>query len=143
MKITIMRGAPGSGKSTYAKTLNAVVVSADDYFTDASGNYSFDASKLGEAHKECLRLFCHLVNRSTNHIVVDNTNINIEDVAPYVSVGEAFDYDVTIVQIEPLDLEAAAIRNVHNVPVKKVLEMTERMARTRLPKRWKVVTMKV
>lgn len=48
--VIIMRGVPGSGKSTYVRNRypEARVVSADRYFTDpATGEYRFDASKRG------------------------------------------------------------------------------------------------
>jgi hypothetical protein len=53
----IIRGLPGSGKTTEAKRLaaenpdNFKIYEADDYFLDAtSGIYNFDATKLQEAH---------------------------------------------------------------------------------------------
>ena len=44
----ILRGIPGSGKTTHAKRLagtNGVIISADDYFM-RDGEYCFDASKF-------------------------------------------------------------------------------------------------
>ena len=57
MKILyLLRGLPGSGKSSVAKSLmNAQTghVEADMFFMDNKGNYNFDVSKLEEAHKWC------------------------------------------------------------------------------------------
>lgn len=147
MKVTIMRGIPGSGKSTLANKLRVEsgkagvehgLVSADQFFIEQStGNYIFDPTKLGEAHKECMRVFLWSINRKVPHIIVDNTNINLEDIAPYVAVAEAMDYEVEIVQVycEPT---IAAARNEHGVPLKSVLNMYDRLNRVKLPKRWKV-----
>jgi predicted kinase len=145
MKIKIMRGVPGSGKSTVAKAIrqeavdmeyHPYIVSADDYFVK-DGQYQFDPTKLGDAHRFCMKSFLFAVNDRMSPIIVDNTNINLEDVAPYVAVGEALGYDVEVVQVDT-EPTIAAGRNVHGVQMKKVLEMYDRMQRTRLPKRWKV-----
>lgn len=146
MKIVkIMRGIPGSGKSTHAKLirqvaydmgLTPIIVSADDFFMDGS-TYKFDAAKLGEAHKWCLKSFLLFLDSGNTPIIVDNTNINLEDIAPYVAVAEALDFDVEIVQVNTHP-ELAASRNVHSVPKNRVLDMHRRLTNIVLPKRWKV-----
>lgn len=54
----IIRGLPGSGKTTLAHRLasatGGVVYEADDLFTEA-GEYRFDPNRLGEAHEQCFR----------------------------------------------------------------------------------------
>lgn len=53
--IYIIRGAPGSGKTSLARQILAAnpqghaIFEADDYFRTSDG-YKFDASKLQEAH---------------------------------------------------------------------------------------------
>ncbi|KAJ7995138.1 hypothetical protein DPEC_G00241450 [Dallia pectoralis] len=52
--LILMRGAPGSGKSTRARELlstgsNGLVLSTDDYFSQENG-YLYDPGLLGEAH---------------------------------------------------------------------------------------------
>ena len=145
MKITVLRGIPGSGKSTYAIGirnaevefgLTPVIVSADLYFMSGL-EYRFDISKLGDAHRWCLREFIQNINDKMSHIFVDNTNINLEDIAPYVAVGEALGYDVEVIQINA-DPVAAALRNVHGVPLNSVRSMAERLERIKLPSRWNV-----
>jgi adenylate kinase family enzyme len=54
--IYIVRGCPGSGKSTFAKTLGGIHIEADQYFVDADGNYNFDGSKIKNAHAWCLEI---------------------------------------------------------------------------------------
>lgn len=144
-QIKVMRGIPGSGKSTYAKQLAheaaqleqlPIICSADEYFMQ-NGTYQFDATKLGEAHKYCLRKFMLMLEDRMYPIIVDNTNINIEDIAPYVAVGEAYDYEVEIIQVNT-EPGIAGSRNVHGVPVNKVMDMHRRLTRMLLPKRFKV-----
>jgi len=53
----IVRGIPGSGKSTFAKRLvgeDFLVCEADKYFINQeNGKYEFDISKIKDAHKWC------------------------------------------------------------------------------------------
>ena len=146
MKIKVMRGISGSGKSTYAKTLaraaydameKPLICSADHYFVGPDG-YKFDGSKLGDAHKFCMMRFLGCIQDGMSPIIVDNTNINIEDIAPYVAVGEALGYDVEIIQVN-VDFELAARRNIHEVPRPKIQEMYRRLVAIKLPNRWKIV----
>ena len=56
--MAIMRGLPGSGKSTIASRIQeqlpqVQVCSADHHFIDEEGEYRFDLSKLGAAHAAC------------------------------------------------------------------------------------------
>jgi adenylate kinase family enzyme len=52
-QLIIVRGIPGSGKSTFASSLGIPHYEADQYFIGADGVYRFDFSKLGEAHRQC------------------------------------------------------------------------------------------
>lgn len=56
-ELFLLRGLPGCGKSTLAKSLAGGTGSdyfeADQFFVDSEGNYNFDASKLRLAHQWC------------------------------------------------------------------------------------------
>ncbi len=100
MKVTVLRGISGSGKSTWVErnAPNAVVVSADHFFMK-DGVYQFDPSQLAENHQRCFRLFMEAILRSEAWIVVDNTNIMAWEYAPYVQAGQAFGYEVEILTL--------------------------------------------
>ena len=53
--LTLVRGLPGSGKSTFANWIwnEYAICEADKFFYDKEGNYNFDATKLSQAHKWC------------------------------------------------------------------------------------------
>lgn len=52
--LVIVRGIPGSGKTTFAKARfpNRVLIEADDYFM-VGGEYLFDHGEIQNAHKWC------------------------------------------------------------------------------------------
>ena len=54
--LLLIRGVQGSGKSSLAELVaklghTRAIYAADDYFTACDGTYTFDMSKLHEAHK--------------------------------------------------------------------------------------------
>jgi hypothetical protein len=85
--VILLRSVSGAGKSTLADLLASnegwVTVCADDYFTDADGNYNFDATKLGEAHRLCQENFMYWLNSAVDGIIVANTNTKERDFAFY------------------------------------------------------------
>ena len=104
--VIILRGVSGSGKTTFASMLarhnsGAVVVTADDYFTDSDGVYNFDASKLGAAHSQCYNRFNDaLYNPAVNTVIVANTNTSPRDFKNYVDAAESYGATVTYVVLE-------------------------------------------
>lgn len=128
MKVVILRGMPGSGKSTWAKNNlpGAFVCSADHYF-EKDGEYKFNPSQLGNAHGECMRIFICVLSEGRPLVVVDNTNVTKIEIAPYLSVAQAFGYDVEIICIDPkLSLKELSERNVHGVPYQSLKNMERR-----------------
>lgn len=141
MKVTILRGVPGSGKSCYAQTLYREqeivdfgeapeIVSADDYFM-VGGQYRFDATKLQLAHRRCLANYSISLSNGRS-IIVDNTNTTPWEVATYYQLAEMAEAEIQVVRIY-CDPVVAWKRNVHDVPLKLVLEMHQRLMSLPLP----------
>lgn len=89
--IIILRGAPGSGKTTIARYLKKrnymnvswMIVSADDYFTSETGRYQYDATQIQAAHNWCFSLYCRFVDSGKN-VILDNTNHQLSEYVKYI-----------------------------------------------------------
>jgi predicted kinase len=127
----IIRGVPGSGKSTFAKELvgaDFLVCEADKYFVDREGNYKFDGSKLKEAHEWCrdrVETFMEdslLNDQFYRRIAVSNTFTREWEMQAYVDLAEKYGYRVFSVIVE----NRHGSSNVHGVPDEVIEKMKER-----------------
>ena len=123
MNVVIMRGIPGSGKSTWVKQNypSALVVSADQYFM-VGNNYVFRKELLPKVHDECLKNYLKALKNRTELIVVDNTNLKVFEIAPYYRLAEVFNYKVKIIY---LAVDPDNGENVHGVPKEIVQQMAK------------------
>lgn len=151
-KVIVLSGCSGSGKSTYAKKLandsatngNVLVCSADDFFMK-DGRYSFDPSKLSEAHGECFRRFLSAIDRTGRDgpggydmVVVDNTNTTSEEIAPYMLGAQAFGWEAEVQTIGWSSLwTECARRNVHGVSIETIDRQLNKIAARKLLPWWK------
>jgi len=144
MNVVVLRGVPGSGKSTYvAKNLpEAKVVSADKFFM-VDGEYKFNPTNLPNAHAACLREYMGhvMLGYLDDTVVVDNTNTTAVEIAPYAAIALAFGCELEVVTLE-CDPKVAAARNIHGVPEGGVLAMHKRLVEAQLMPWWqhRVVT---
>jgi adenylate kinase family enzyme len=129
-KLYIVRGLPGSGKSTFAEALvgsDFLVCEADKYFM-VDGEYKFDGSKLKEAHESCRNLVetymkDSLVNdQFYREIAVSNTFTQSWEMAPYFELAEKYGYMVFTVIVE----NRHGGVNQHGVPDDKLEQMKAR-----------------
>lgn len=129
--MVILRGLPGSGKTTWLKkTITEMPtrphwVSADDFFVK-NGVY-FDPRMIGEAHAQCFREAIGHFDESIGRanwapIIIDNTNTQLFEIAPYVQLANAFMVDCRILTFwcDPI---VAHARNTHGVPLATVMRM--------------------
>lgn len=123
-RVIIMRGIPGSGKSTQAKKYGGLVLSADNYFIGPDGVYRFNPARIGDAHTACMRGFLDAIELEHPIIVVDNTNTTLMELNPYRLVGLANGYSIEVVRVVCAAAKAAA-RNTHGVPFDTVMRMAK------------------
>lgn len=140
MKVYIMRGLPGAGKSTFIKTLTGKIdiCSADDFHMK-NGVYSFDPKNIAAAHNQCLTDFLtglEIYENQFDYTVIDNTNTSAWEIAPYYRLAEIFKQEVKIIRIH-CDFETASARNIHGVPLEIIWRMNQNILTERLPAHWK------
>lgn len=123
----ILRGVPGSGKSTYAKQIMENRVDAigehyeaDMYFTDGD-NYYWSADKLFYAHKWCYFSVCKAMDKPSNdYVIVSNTFVTTKDIKPYVKAAQERGWDVSVLRF------SNRFQNVHSVPPEVVQSMLDK-----------------
>lgn len=122
-RVVLIRAVSGAGKSTFASYLapDSCICCADDFFTDEVGNYNFDASKLGQAHKACQDKYLKLLDDPlVDDIIVSNTNTKESDYKFYLEEAEKRNIVVFSLVLE----NRHGGSNIHGVPL-EVLERQE------------------
>lgn len=132
-RLFLVRGLPGTGKTTLAHKIASPgqVFSADDYFTDASGVYRFDPSRLKEAHADCLDRAKAAMEQGESDIAVANTFTRLWEMKAYHEAALSRDYFVVEIDLYDGDLTDAELaeRNVHGVPLDTISAMYSRYER--------------
>lgn len=93
MKLTILRGISGSGKSTWAKSQDDVIVSRDRIREFLFGKFSMENEGLVTTVQDAT-ISGNLA--SGNNVIVDNTNIEWKYVKALADIGYEFGADVEI-----------------------------------------------
>ena len=120
-ELFLLRGLPGSGKTTLAKSLGGSHMEADKYFMDM-GEYKFDATKLKEAHAWCQNAVKVWMVNNTKKIVVSNTFTQEWEMQPYYDLAKKYGYRVYSLIVENRHEGV----NEHGVPEEKIVQMKNR-----------------
>ena len=123
-KFYIVRGLPGSGKSTIAKLIaeatGALHFEADMIFIDPiTQEYKFDPNKLGYAHKWCLDQ-CDRALAHNHSCVVSNTFTTQKELNPYLELARNHGIIPNII------LSQSEFGSIHGVPEDKMEAMRNR-----------------
>ena len=121
--LILLRGLPGSGKSTVAKLFpKAPHYEADMYFMDAEGNYKFDPTQLKMAHNWCAIQTQKAMVDEYPVIVVSNTFTQKWEMDTYCDLADMHGYRVTSLIVE----NRHGGENIHGVPADKLEIMKNR-----------------
>lgn len=119
-KLYIIRGLPGSGKSTFAKKLlqEGKVqqhLEVDEFMTDENGDYKFDPNILQKCHQQCQMWVKYYLDLGQS-VVVSNTFTRKWEILMYTKMG---------VEFEVIEM-SGNYQNVRNVPDHVIRQMKER-----------------
>lgn len=120
-ELILIRGLPGSGKSTIAKDLALVGFEhfeADMFFV-VNGQYRYEGTRIRDAHSWCQKMTRQAL-ATGKKVVVSNTFTQLREMEPYLSLTGS----VRVVEAQ------GKWQNTHGVPI----EMLERMAQ-----RWELL----
>jgi len=117
----LIRGLPGSGKSTLGEILcPGRCFAADDFFVK-DGVYNFDPVLLPAAHQECQRLAREaLMDGSGANVAISNTFTQKWEMKAYLEMAVYLGANVFVISCEN------SFGNVHGVPEETIDRMSGR-----------------
>lgn len=131
-KVYIVRGIPGSFKSTLSAKLseeNYGVIFSTDNFWMIDGEYKFEPSLIGDAHKWNQLCFLKAARSGYPVLIVDNTNTTWREIEFYADTAIKYGYDINVLEPDNPDrfnAQKSFERNTHNVPLEVIKKMIER-----------------
>ena len=124
----IVRGIPGSGKSTFAESLGCPYFEAEMFFMK-DDVYTFDGPKIKIAHawcqnqvEEAMKFIEETHGLDNSEIAVSNTFTQEWEMEPYMKLAEKYGYNVFSLIVE----NRHGGKNNHGVPEEKVESMRAR-----------------
>lgn len=130
-RLYIIRGLPGSGKTTLAASMAAAFyamdvswLEADDWMLNADGHYCFDPGRLRYCHTACQDAVKNAMVLGTGNIIVSNTFTQCWEFDAYLLLAHTYGYTIQVIEC------AGDFGSVHGVPATKIEQMRRRWDRT-------------
>lgn len=130
----LIRGIPGSGKSTMARNIqlelskagNEIVLYAtDDFWIRPNGMYDFNYDLITPAHRWNQKRV-ELAMLGHIDVIVDNVNSTWKEIQPYVKLAYMYSYVIQLHESDTpwaMNVEECYKRNTHGVPYSTILRM--------------------
>lgn len=120
-KLIIIRGIPGSGKSTMAKKMVAEGQAdthweTDMFFLNEKGEYIFNRNELSNAHIKCQEKVRQDLEYN-RRVIVSNTFVKKWEMQPYIDMAKELDVSLEILTVK------GEFQNTHGVPEEVIARM--------------------
>lgn len=127
LNLILLRGLPGSGKTTLAKVLSEnglyPIYSVDDYFTNPdTGEYTFDYKNNHLAYKRCETLTRQSMINKAPKIILHNTFTIDWELEIYFKLAAEFSYKVFVLTLENYHQG----KNTHQISEEQLQKMAEK-----------------
>ena len=134
----VMRGLPGSGKSSVSKrvqelmqglNLQVVRICTDEILEMCEGGYHWDGYKMPLYHGVAHKISYLATKNDVPVIILDNTNMKKKEYEGYVIDARQKGYSIweyTIGGFSEEDIENSFNRNSHSVPMEAIRRMAAR-----------------
>ena len=125
--LILLRGLPGSGKTTLAKVLSEnnsyPIFSVDDFFTNkVTGEYLFNFKDNHLAYKQCEELTKEAIQQNSTKIFVHNTFTMEWELEPYFKLAAEFNYELFVLTVENYHGK----QNTHGVSEEQLQKMADK-----------------
>ena len=129
-KLILVRGIPGSGKSTVAQQIrkhapNTKHYEADAFFTNSQGEYTFKSSLIKAAHNWC-QSKTEKALKDGDDVIVSNTFSQIWEMQTYLDMGLKYNCNIQVYELSPEPVLQGKQKNIHSVPDDTILKMLKR-----------------
>ena len=127
----ILRGTPGSGKSTFVELIkklnhNVTVHAIDDLHRDAEGNFLWDEENADRLYTLNFANFVRSCAQGLPLVMCDAINIQVIDFQKYVEIAKQYGYKVYVVTPDLPTPKQSSKRNTHHTSALQAKEMYQR-----------------
>ena len=129
--VVILRGVPGSGKSSFVNLLrlchdDVVIHEIDDLHRDDHGKFLWDEKNAERLYALNFAKFVISCSESRKLIIFDAINIETKNFQCYVDIAEKYDYKVYVVCPSPPTPEESSKNNTHHTSALQARDMYRR-----------------
>jgi predicted ABC-type ATPase len=122
----IIRGLPGSGKSTFAELIShmtvepIVIAEADQYFVEKFDGV-FEPRRIADAHAWCRQKVQRAID-DRNNVIVSNTFTREWEYDEYLTMASRANYNIFVITMNNIH----GNKSTHGVPEETVTKMRDR-----------------